>query len=164
MAHWLFKTEPDEFGIDDLANAENGITRWDGIRNYQARNFLRDDVKRDDAVLIYHSRTHPMAVVGWAQVVSDASPDPTQYDPQSPYFDPKSTPDTPRWYAIDIQFKAKLREPVTLADIKSNKRLEHMVLLKQGRLSIQPVRADEFKEILQFKQRHDSLQSNTRPR
>lgn len=161
MAHWLFKTEPDEFSIDDLANAKNAITRWDGIRNYQARNFLRDHIKREDRVLIYHSHTRPTAIVGWALVVGDTYPDPTQFDPQSPYFDPKSAPDDPRWYCVDIQFKATLHEPVTLTDIKLNKQLEHMVLLKQGRLSIQPVRRNEFEEVLRPKQHHDEKRSST---
>lgn len=144
MNYWLFKSEPDEYSIADLA-AEPGKTgRWDGIRNYQARNFLRDSVQTGDGVLFYHSACKVPAVVGTAEVVRGAYPDPAQFDPESKYFDPKATEEKPRWYCVDIRWQSAFNHPVPLAEIKQNPQLADMVLVKQGRLSIQPVTKEEW--------------------
>ncbi|SFC39399.1 Predicted RNA-binding protein, contains PUA-like domain [Microbulbifer thermotolerans] len=148
MNYWLFKSEPDEYSIRDLA-AEPGQTgRWDGIRNYQARNFLRDHVQKGDCVLFYHSACKVPAVVGTAKVVRAAYPDPAQFDSGSKYFDPKASGDKPRWYCVDIRWQSEFARPVPLTEIKQNPDLAEMVLVKQGRLSIQPVRPEEWKTIV----------------
>lgn len=150
MAWWLFKTEPDVFSIQDLQSAHEQTARWDEIRNYQARNFLRDQVKVGDQVMIYHSQCKPPAIVGAAKVVQAAYPDPSQFNPESDYFDPKSKPDNPRWYCVDIQFATIFSHPLPLNAIKNTEALAEMVLVKQGRLSIQPVRPNEAKLILKL--------------
>jgi len=147
MKYWLFKTEPDEYSIDDLANAGSTGAPWDGIRNYQARNFLRDDVAVGDRVLIYHSSCAAVGLVGVARVVKAAYADPDQFDANSNYFDAKATPDNPRWYRVDIIFVARFDELISLAQLKATHGLESMVLLRQGRLSVQPVTANEWKII-----------------
>lgn len=139
MGYWLFKTEPDVFGLEDLIAAPQQTARWDEIRNYQARNFLRDKVKLGDKVFIYHSQCKPTAIVGLAKVVKTAYPDPSQFDPESAYHDPKSDPTEPRWYSVDIKFSHRFDRRITLAEVKSTKGLEDMLLVKQGRLSVQPV-------------------------
>ena len=147
--YWLFKSEPDVYSIDQME--ADGVEPWEGIRNYQARNFLRDEVKLGDGVLFYHSRVAPMAVVGVCEVVKEASPDETQFDPESQYYDPKSDPEDPRWYWVHIGFKEKFSRPVTLAEIKSEPRLSDMMLAQKGsRLSIQPVDVDEWKHIVKL--------------
>ncbi|WP_028884874.1 EVE domain-containing protein [Teredinibacter turnerae] len=146
MSYWLFKSEPNEYGIDHLA--EDKKARWDGIRNYQARNILRDDVSVGDQVLFYHSSCKPTAIVGLAQVVAEAYPDPAQFNADSPYFDAKSRIDAPRWVCVDIAFQAKFKYPLTLAALKKLPELSDMVLLQQSRLSIQPVTKAEFEFIL----------------
>lgn len=135
--YWLFKTEPGSYSIDDLER--DGETFWDGIRNYQARNILRDNVKEGDRVLVYHSNIPAPAVVGTATVVRAAYPDHTQFDPGSNHFDPKSKEDNPRWVMVDIRFESKFARPVTLEEIKRAKALNGMVLLGNSRLSVQPV-------------------------
>jgi len=145
--HWLFKSEPDVYPIEALAR--DGSTFWDGIRNYQARNTLRDDVRVGDGVLFYHSRTAPMAVVGTAKVTRAGYPDPTQFDPKSKYFDGKATKENPRWFVVDIELDEIFAQPVTLAEMREMKALEGMELLRKGsRLSIQPVRKGEWDAIL----------------
>ncbi|WP_444940149.1 EVE domain-containing protein [Microbulbifer sp. ZKSA004] len=144
MTYWLFKSEPDEYSLQDLAAESGGCGRWDGIRNYQARNFLRDKVKERDGVLFYHSACKVPAVVGTAEVVRSAYPDPAQFDAESKYFDPKASEDKPRWYCVDIRWQSKFQRPVPLAEIKGIPQLAEMVLVKQGRLSIQPVTDDEW--------------------
>lgn len=150
MKYWLFKTEPSEFSIEDLANSPGQTTRWDGIRNYQARNFLRDQTAVNDRVLVYHSSCKPTAAVGVASIVSPAYPDPAQFDKKSPYFDIKATKNSPRWYSVDIKLEQIFPCPVELAQIKAETRLAQMVLLKRGRLSIQPVAPEEFKLIVKL--------------
>lgn len=150
MQYWLFKAEPDVFGIEHLAAQPKKTGRWDGIRNYQARNFLRDQVAKGDAVFIYHSHCKQPGVVGIAEVVKAAYPDPTQFDPQSPYFDSKATPDLPRWVAVDIKLTSQFKQVIPLSLIKQQTVLENMVLLKQARLSIQPVSEHEWQAILQL--------------
>ena len=121
--YWLMKSEPEAFSIDDLARAKNGTTRWDGVRNYQARNFLRDDISLGDGVLFYHSSVDPPAVVGTARVARAGYPDPTQFDPQDSHCDPDSPPDAPRWFAVDIAFDEKFARPVTLAELRADEAL-----------------------------------------
>jgi len=147
---WLFKSEPDAFSIDDLKKAGKKGERWDGIRNYQARNFLRDDVRKGDDVLVYHSNCKVPAVVGTARVVREAYPDPTQFDPEAKYYDPRSPLDNPRWVAVDITHVSTLRHPVSLQAIKANPALADMVLVSRGRLSIQPVTEQQWAEVLRM--------------
>lgn len=141
--YWLMKTEPDVFSIDDLKAA--GTEPWDGIRNYQARNFMRDDMSIGDKIFIYHSRTKPLGIVGEAKVASKPYPDPTQFDSQDKYFDPKSDPENPRWMLVDIQYVRHYPRCVTLAEMKETPGLEDMKVVQRGmRLSIQPVTANEW--------------------
>jgi predicted RNA-binding protein with PUA-like domain len=147
--HWLMKSEPDVFSIDDLAKAKKQTTGWDGVRNYQARNLLRDEIAVGDGVLYYHSSVDPPAVVGLARVVKAGYPDPTQFDPKSEYYDAGSKPDAPRWFSVEIAFDRKLARPVTLSELRADPALSGMVLLQRGsRLSVQPVTAAEWKRIL----------------
>jgi predicted RNA-binding protein with PUA-like domain len=147
MQYWLFKTEPDEFSIDDLQRKQEEI--WDGIRNYQARNFLRDQVALGDLVFIYHSSCKEPGIVGIAKVIKTAFPDPSQFNDQSKYFDAKSTPDNPRWISVTLEFVEKL-PIIALSTLKSDKQLESMCLVQMGsRLSIQPVIEDEWKYIIE---------------
>jgi len=146
---WLMKTEPGEFSIDDLAARPDQTEPWDGVRNYQARNFMRDDMRVGDGVLIYHSRIEPMAVVGTAEVASASYPDATAFDPACKHFDPKSTPEQPRWFLVDVRFVAKFPQPVTLKAIKQTPALADMMLVQKGsRLSIQPVSPEEWGVII----------------
>ncbi len=148
MNCWLMKSEPDAFSIDNLAARPGKREHWDGVRNYQARNFMRE-MKKGDKVLFYHSSCPEPGVVGVAKVVKEAYPDFTAFDPESKYFDPKSSPDKPRWFMVDIQFQKKLKRTITLAELKQNPRLEGMQLLRKGnRLSVMPVAESEFDAIL----------------
>ena len=147
MKYWLMKSEPDAYSIDDLER--DGREMWDGIRNYQARNMMRDDMRIGDEVLFYHSNCKEPGVVGIARVVSEPYPDPTQFDSKSRYFDPKSDPDEPRWCLVDVEFIRKLSRNVTLTEIKSQKSLEDMILTRKGnRLSIMPVSKKHWNKIL----------------
>ena len=145
--YWLMKSEADVYSIDDLAR--DGRTMWDGVRNYQARNNMQD-MSEGDRVLYYHSRQDPPAVVGLARVVGKAYPDPTQFDPDDKYFDGKSDPDDPRWWLVDVAFERRFDEPVPLRAIKDEARLKDMVLVNNSRLSVQPVRKEEFERILRM--------------
>jgi predicted RNA-binding protein with PUA-like domain len=147
MAYWLFKTEPHEYSIDDLALAGSSGAPWDGIRNYQARNLLRDQVTQGDGVFIYHSSCSAVGVVGTAQISRSGYIDPDQYDPASRYYDGKATTDAPRWYRVDVVFEAKFPKRVSLAEIKNTPLLADMVLLQQPRLSIQPVTDSQWRQI-----------------
>ncbi|MES2675736.1 MAG: EVE domain-containing protein [Pseudomonadota bacterium] len=148
--YWLFKAEPHIYGIDHLVAAPDKIGRWDGIRNYQARNFLRDQVALNDDVFIYHSSCKNVGIVGTAKVVKTAYPDPTQFNPESDYYDPKSTPEHPRWVSVDIQVQKIFPRLISLAELKQQPTLQEMVLLKQSRLSTQPVTTAEWKFILEL--------------
>lgn len=139
MAYWLFKSEPDEFSIDHLAALAGRPEPWNGIRNYQARNLLRDQVQLGDQAFIYHSSCKLVGIAGTATVSRAAYADPDQFNPDSNYFDPKATPEQPRWFCVDVVFKKKFSRLIPLAELKQQPGLENMVLLKQGRLSIQPV-------------------------
>jgi len=148
---WLFKSEPSEFSLDDLKKSKNRITCWDGVRNYQARNFLRDEIKKDDGILFYQSSTEPLAVVGYCEVVKEGYSDHTQFDPKNDHFDLKSKKESPTWFMVDIKLVKEFKKPVTLDEIKANPKLKNMKLLQQGqRLSIQPVTKDEWDEILKM--------------
>jgi len=144
MATWLLKTEPDECSIDDIRDAAGGIMRWDGIRNFQARNFLRDAVRCGDLCLIHHSGIREPALVGLAEVVTAAYPDPAQFDAASPLYDPRARVDAPRWFCIDIRYREHFARPLTLNAIKAEPALRDMLLLRQGRLSVQPVRDGDW--------------------
>ncbi|MBU2893045.1 EVE domain-containing protein [Colwellia sp. D2M02] len=145
MKYWLFKSEPDVFSIDDLAAKPNQQEHWDGIRNYQARNFLRDEVKLGDQVFFYHSSCKQLGIAGIAEVVKESYPDHSQFDPESKYFDPKSSPDNPRWVMVDIQLKEKFSEILSLQKIKSLAGINDIGLVKKGhRLSIMPVSEVEW--------------------
>lgn len=149
--YWLVKSEPDVFSIDDLAKSKNKTTFWDGVRNYQARNFMRDEMKKGDGVLYYHSNTDPNAVVGFCEVAKEGYPDHTQFDPEDKHFDPKADPAKPTWMMVDIKLVKKFKNPVTLADIKENPKLQDMRLVQRGnRLSVMPVDKKEWDEILKM--------------
>lgn len=144
MAYWLMKSEPDCYSIDDLAKAK-GPAMWEGCRNYVVRNFMRDEMKPGDLAFFYHSSTEPPGVVGTMEVTSTAYPDPTQFDPKSEYYDPKSTKSNPRWLVVDVKLKKKFKNIVTLAEMRANPALQGMLLLKRGqRLSVMPVTKREW--------------------
>ncbi|WP_017463024.1 EVE domain-containing protein [Dyella ginsengisoli] len=147
IAHWLMKSEPDTFSIDDLAR--RGREPWDGVRNYQARNFMRDGMRVGDGVFFYHSNCAEPGIVGLAEVVSDAYPDPSQFDPKSDYFDPGASRDNPRWMLVDVGFVRKLKRTITLRELQALPALAEMPLVRKGnRLSVMPVKASEWKTIL----------------
>jgi len=149
--YWLAKSEPSTFSWDDLWKSKGRRTCWDGIRNYQVRNFIRDDVKKGDLVLFYHSNAKPPGVAGVAEVVKEAYPDHTQFDPADAHYDAKSDPDDPRWLMFDLKAKKKLANFVSLAELKENGRLKKMLLLQRGqRLSFMPVTKGEWKEVLRM--------------
>jgi predicted RNA-binding protein with PUA-like domain len=150
LRYWLFKSEPSVFSFDHLLQAPQRRTRWDGVRNYKARNLLRDEVKLGDRVLFYHSSADPPGVAGIAEVVREAYPDPTQFDPKDPHYDAESDRENPRWYVVDVAAVARLPEFVSLPLLRANKALSGMSLLQRGnRLSIQPVSALEWKIVLE---------------
>ena len=147
--YWLFKSEPTAYSFDDLMNEVDGWAEWDGVRNYQARNFMRDDMKVGDQILFYHSNAKPMAVVGIASVVREGYNDFHGLDPDDQHYEPKATADNPIWSMVDIKGERSLGRPVTLAEIKENPNLTDMLLIRKGmRLSIQPVTKEEFEEIV----------------
>jgi predicted RNA-binding protein with PUA-like domain len=156
MNYWLLKSEPEVYGIDDLAAEPAQTDHWDGVRNYQARNMMRDDMKVGDQAFFYHSRCEKPAVVGIVEIVREGYPDPTAYDPNAGYYDPKSDPDNPRWFMVDVKFMRKLVRPVTLAEIKAHPDLEEMLLVRRGqRLSIMPVTAQQWRVILDLEKSND---------
>ena len=146
--YWLFKSEPDVYPIEALAKEKGQTTYWDGIRNYQARNTLRDDVQVGDGILYYHSRVNPMAVVGTAVVTRAGYPDPTQFDPKEKKYDPKAKKDNPTWFVVDIKLDRVFETPVTLKEMRDMQPLAEMVLVNNSRLSVQPVRKKEWDAIL----------------
>lgn len=141
--YWLFKSEPNSYSFDNLI--EDGVAEWDGVRSFQARNYLKSEIKLGDGVLFYHSTEKPMAVVGTARVVKDGYPDDTAWDPTSDHPDPKSTPENPIWYMVDIAPDERFSRPVTLEEMRQEPRLAKMALLRRGmRLSVQPVTDEEW--------------------
>jgi len=146
--YWLMKSEPNCFSIDDLAEQKNKTTHWDGVRNYQARNFMRDDMKKGDKVLFYHSNAKPPGVAGVARIVKESYPDFTAFDPKDKHFDPKSKHESPRWFMVDIKLEKKLKRLVSLEELRNVKSLDGMVLLQKGsRLSVQPVTKKQFETV-----------------
>lgn len=148
MKYWLFKSEPGCFSFEDLRNRPGMTEHWDGVRNFQARNFLRDQIKKGDRVLFYHSSIPQPAVVGIAEVVREGYPDHTALDPNGEHFDPKASPQDPKWYMVDVHYLQPLPKPVTLEEIRSNPLLAEMPLVNRSRLSIQPVTSDQWRIII----------------
>ncbi len=154
MKYWLMKSEPTVFSIDDLAKSPKKTTYWDGVRNYQARNFMRDEMKIGDQVLFYHSNTKPAGVVGICEVVKEGYPDFSAFDSEDKHYDPKSNQENPTWIMVDIKLKKKFKNIVTLTEIKENKKLQKMRLVQRGnRLSVMPVEKNEFTEIVKLSER-----------
>lgn len=149
MAYWLMKSEPEEFSIDDLYRRPKRTEPWDGVRNYQARNFMRDGMKRGDQVFFYHSNCEVPGIVGIARVAREAYPDHTAFDPDDPHFDPKSDPDDPRWMMVDVQYVRKLKRTIPLSELKDNRKLRDMPLVRKGnRLSVMPVTPKQWQAVL----------------
>jgi len=149
MKHWLIKSEPETFSIDDLAKVKR--EPWSGVRNYQARNFMWKEMRIGDLALFYHSNAKPPGIVGVAKVVSEPYPDPTQWDPGSEYFDPKSTEDNPRWWLVDFALEKKFAEMIPLEKLRGIKALADMVILQKGtRLSITPVAIKHFNAVMKL--------------
>ncbi len=151
MAYWLMKSEPDVFSIDDLAREPGGRTHWDGVRNYQARNMLRDDMRKGDLVFFYHSNCEVPGIVGIAEVIREGYVDHTAFDPDDKHFDPKSSPDKPRWYMVDIRFQRKLDRTISLKELKalSDGKLRGFPLVQRGnRLSVMPITEAQWQLVL----------------
>ncbi len=147
MNYWLMKSEPESFSIDDLKRKKR--EPWDGVRNYQARNFMRDGMRPGDKVFFYHSNCAPPGIVGIAEVATDAYPDPSQFNPKSTYFDAGSSRDKPRWMLVDVKFVKKLKRTITLDELKLDQALADMPLVRKGnRLSVMPIDAAHWKHIL----------------
>lgn len=150
VSYWLVKSEPLSFSFEDLKNSKGQTTHWDGVRNYQARNFLKS-MKKGDKVLFYHSNADPLAVYGVCEVVKEAYPDFTAFDPDDKHYDPKSSKDEPTWFMVDLKFSKEFKRPVTVDEMKNNKALQNMQLLKRGnRLSVMPVTKEEFEVITEL--------------
>lgn len=149
MNYWLMKSEPDVFSIDDLKAAPGQTESWDGVRNYQARNMLRDEMKKGDLAFFYHSSCETPGVAGIMEIVTEGYPDPTAFDPKHKCYDPKSKPDKPAWYLVDVKFKRKLKQIIPLTELRDKKPLQNMKLLQKGnRLSVMPVTKKEWEYIL----------------
>lgn len=147
--YWLIKSEPDVYSIDDLEKDKK--TYWDGVRNYQARNFMRDEMKKGDQVIFYHSNTEPPAAVGICEVVKEGYPDFTAFDPDDNHYDPKSKEDNPTWMMVDVKFLKKFNKLVPITDMKENPKLKDMKLVQRGnRLSVMPLTKSEFDEIIKM--------------
>ena len=148
MAYWLMKSEPSTYSIDDLKRDKT--THWDGVRNYQARNLMKE-MKKGDQALFYHSSADVIGVAGIATIFKEAYPDPSQFDKKSKYFDPKASEENPRWFCPDIKFKKKFKEVISLSALKEEKKLKDMILLKRGtRLSVQPLNKTQFDHIVKL--------------
>ncbi|HCU53446.1 MAG TPA: EVE domain-containing protein [Gammaproteobacteria bacterium] len=151
MNYWLMKTEPDCFGLDHLKSRPKRTEHWDGVRNYQARNFLRDSMQKGDLAFFYHSSCAEPGIVGVVKIVRAGYPDHTAWAPDNEHFDPKSSPSKPIWYMVDVKLERELKHSITLAALKNNPALKHMQLLQRGnRLSILPVTAKEWNTILKM--------------
>ncbi len=149
MNYWLMKSEPDVFGIDDLQQRPQQTEHWDGVRNYQARNMMRDDMKIGDQVFFYHSNCELPGIVGIAEVVKESYPDFTAFDPDDKHFDPKSHPDKPTWFMVDVKFVRKLKRTISLQELKLKPELTDLALVRRGnRLSINPVTQQQWAFIL----------------
>jgi predicted RNA-binding protein with PUA-like domain len=149
--YWLMKTEPGVFSIEDLRRSENQTTGWDGVRNYQARNYLRDELKVGDGVLFYHSSADPAGIAGEAVVVREGYPDGTAFEPRDPHYDPRSRPQKPTWYRVDIRFVRACKVIITLDRLRRIPALREMVVLRRGmRLSVQPVTSKQWRIIMKL--------------
>ena len=147
MSYWIFKSEPDEYGIDHLAAEPGQTTCWDGIRNYQARNNLRDKVRRGDRVLFYHSSCRHTGVSGAMEVVSDPYPDPAQFDSGSPYYDDKASKEAPRWFCVDVQLTERFESLIPTSELKSYAGTSELSIFAQRRLSIAPITEDQWRAV-----------------
>lgn len=151
IKYWLMKSEPNVFSIDDLAKSKNQTTYWDGVRNYQARNFLRDEIKIGDKVIFYHSNSEPPGAAGICEVVKEGYPDFTAFDPENSHYDPKSKKESPTWFMVDIKLIKKFSHFVSIDEMRENKKLQGMKLLQRGnRLSVIPLTKQEFDEIIKM--------------
>ncbi|NNL99618.1 MAG: EVE domain-containing protein [Gammaproteobacteria bacterium] len=151
MAYWLMKSEPGEFSLDDLTKEPGKTAMWDGVRNYQARNMMRDEMKKGDLAFFYHSNCDVPGIVGIVSVAREGYPDPTAFDPQDKHFDPKSDPDNPRWHCIDVRYKRRMKRVLALAELKEHAALADMQLLRKGnRLSVMPVAPAHWDYILEL--------------
>lgn len=149
MNYWLMKSEPSEFSIDDLKNRPDKTEPWDGVRNYQARNMMRDDMKKGDLAFFYHSNCEEPGIVGIMTIDKEGYPDPTAFDPEDKHYDPKSDPDNPRWILVDVKYKRKFKLTIPLTKLRDQKPLQNMKLLQRGnRLSVMPVMKKEWDYIL----------------
>src|SRR5690606_25349062 len=149
MNYWLMKSEPDVFGIEDLKNRPDQTEPWDGVRNYPARNMLRDQMQPGDLAFFYHSNCKEPGIVGIMEIVRTGLPDPTQFDPDSDYYDPKSDPANPRWYLVEVRFQRQFRRTITLAELKSHPELAELPTVRKGnRLSVHPVSPAQWEFIL----------------
>jgi len=149
MQYWLMKSEPDVFSIDDLMRSPGITEPWDGVRNYQARNMLRDEMKKGDLALFYHSSCEEPSIVGIMEIVKEGYPDSTAFNPKHKYYDPKSKADNPAWYRVDVKLKRKLNRTITLTELRDTKSLQNMKLMQRGnRLSVMPVTKKEWNIIL----------------
>ena len=146
--YWLMKSEPSDYSFDDLKLEVDSTAEWDGVRNYQARNLLRDEIKVGDRVIFYHSNSKPPGAVGTAVVVKNGYPDHTDWDPESDHPDPRSSQENPVWFMVDIKADQTFQRVVSLREIKATAALSDMVLVKNSRLSVQPVASDEFNLIV----------------
>ncbi|HMB59258.1 MAG TPA: EVE domain-containing protein [Xanthomonadales bacterium] len=155
MNYWLIKSEPDAFSIDDLKNSPAKKTHWDGVRNYQARNYMRDDMRKGDPVFFYHSNCETPAIVGIAEVASGAYPDHTAFDPKDHHYDAKSDPEDPRWLMVDMRYKRKTKREISLQELKQyEKQLDGLALIRRGnRLSVMPVSKKHWDFILKLEQK-----------
>ena len=152
MNYWLMKSEPDVFGIEHLKKLPKQTDSWDGVRNYQARNMMRDEMKKGDLVFFYHSNCKEPGIVGIMKIVREGYPDHTALDPEQKYFDPKSDPDNPRWYMVDVKYVRTLKRVITLTELKEYRELEDMPLVRRGnRLSVMPVTKQQWDFILALK-------------
>ncbi|MDZ7734874.1 MAG: EVE domain-containing protein [Gammaproteobacteria bacterium] len=148
MNYWLMKSEPSTFSIDDLKSRPGKTEPWDGVRNYQARNFMRDEMRKGDLAFFYHSNCAEPGIAGIMTIASATYPDPTQFDPEDDHYDPKSDPGNPRWYLVDVRYKRKFKRTVTLQELKQHRTLAGMKLLQKGnRLSIMPVTKRQWEYI-----------------
>jgi predicted RNA-binding protein with PUA-like domain len=149
MKYWLMKSEPDVFGIDDLKNAPGMTEPWDGVRNYQARNMMRDDMKKGDLAFLYHSNCKEPGIAGIMEIIREGYPDITAFDPDAKYFDPKSDPSNPRWYRVDVRYVRKLKRIITLSELKEHSDVAGLPLVRRGnRLSIMPVNRQQWEYVL----------------
>ena len=155
MKYWLLKSEPDVYSIDDLAQMPQQTDHWDGVRNYQARNMMRDEMKRNDLAFFYHSNCKVPGIVGIVKIVREGYPDFTSWNPESKYYDPKSSDENPRWFMVDVKFVRKFAETISLTALKSAAELESFSLVKRGnRLSVIPVSEEHWNFILKLESNH----------